>query len=116
MLEASYSQVQNALTQLNLKLNADVVSLPPDHSEEWGTADSIRFLVTQEKIKTDVVLISCDLFTDASLHELLHTYRKHKASFSALFFSPMVDKFQIQIPGVKSKHRPGEMLSNEFFI
>lgn len=107
VVEASYSQVQNTLSQLDLKINTDVISIPSDISEDWGTADSVRYLVTQEKIKTDVVLVSCDLFTNTSLHKLLHTYRKHKSSFSALFFSPQND-VAFQVPGVKSKYKPGK--------
>ncbi|XP_032074326.1 translation initiation factor eIF-2B subunit gamma isoform X2 [Thamnophis elegans] len=47
-----------------------------------GTADSLRQI--HEKIKTDVLVLSCDLITDVALHEVVDLFRTHDATLSML--------------------------------
>jgi len=103
VLNSAYSQVQAALSQQNVKITTDLVPLPSD-SEDWGTAESLQYLVNQEKIKSDVVLISCDIFTNGNLSKLLLRFREHRAALAVLFFQPLVDETQLEVPpGTKSK-------------
>lgn len=106
VLESVQTEVQTALSKHSLSLNVELVPIPSDN--DWGTADSLRYLVSQEKVKCDIILVSCDLFTSSNIDELLHTFRKHKASFTALFFPPSDDLTASDpVPGLKSKYKPG---------
>ncbi|XP_063230797.1 translation initiation factor eIF2B subunit gamma isoform X2 [Bacillus rossius redtenbacheri] len=101
VLESVKADIQTAVNNLDLKISVELVGIPS--GEDWGTADSLRFV--EDKIKCDVVVVSCDLVTDFNLSELLHVFRKHQASLATLFFRPS----QLACPatpGSKAKHKP----------
>ncbi|XP_067143632.1 translation initiation factor eIF2B subunit gamma [Centruroides vittatus] len=83
--------------RLDMKL--DIVSIPSQ--EEWGTADSLRFI--KSKIKTDIIVITCDLVTDFPLCELADIFRAHDASL-AILLSDVPSLKDASIPGYKGKH------------
>ncbi|XP_063153906.1 translation initiation factor eIF2B subunit gamma isoform X2 [Candoia aspera] len=71
--------VQKVLN-LETKLKLDIVCIADD--ADMGTADSLRHI--HEKIKTDVLVLSCDLITDVALHEVVDLFRTHDATLSML--------------------------------
>ncbi|XP_048395970.1 translation initiation factor eIF-2B subunit gamma isoform X3 [Stegostoma tigrinum] len=69
-----------------------------------GTADSLRQI--HGKIKTDVLVVSCDLITDAALHEVIDLFRAHDATMSMLMRK--AHKFTEPVPGQKGKNKEAE--------
>ncbi|KAF0378179.1 nucleotide-diphospho-sugar transferase [Gigaspora margarita] len=63
-----------------LKPNLEVVR------EDVGTADVLR--IFSEKIKSDFIVMSCDLVFDLVPHRLLDYHRTHDPTFTALYFEP----------------------------
>ena len=58
------------------------------------------------RIKSDVLVVSCDIITNVNLFPLINTFRKHDASLAALFINGG-DEANAVIPGPKNKQKPG---------
>nr|XP_055057770.1 translation initiation factor eIF-2B subunit gamma [Misgurnus anguillicaudatus]XP_055057771.1 translation initiation factor eIF-2B subunit gamma [Misgurnus anguillicaudatus] len=98
-------EVQKALsTDLKgeVKMKLDVVCIQED--ADMGTADALRHI--QQKIKTDILVVSCDLITDVALHEVVDLFRAHNATLSMLMSK--VNEFTETVPGQKGKKKAGE--------
>lgn len=107
VISSALGQIQSAMSRCDLKINIEYVAIPSDASEDWGTAESLQYLISQERIKSDMVLLSCDIFTNGNLNQLLVTYRQHDASLAALFMQPLDDPTQNEpAPGAKNKYKP----------
>ena len=50
-----------------MKMKLDIVCIPDE--ADMGTADSLCHIY--QKLKTDVLVLSCDLITDVALHEVV---------------------------------------------
>lgn len=102
-------EVQTALERCNLSIRIDFVAIPPG-KDDWGTADSLHFI--SEKIKADVLVVSCDFITDVSLHPSLELFRKNEAAATMLFLKPSETSpaEALPTPGPKTKHKPGKQL------
>ncbi|XP_006899061.1 PREDICTED: translation initiation factor eIF-2B subunit gamma isoform X2 [Elephantulus edwardii] len=73
--------VQKALcAEFKMKMKTDIVCIPDETDK--GTADSLRHIYP--KLKTDVLVLSCDLITDVALHEVVDLFRAHDASLAML--------------------------------
>ncbi|XP_030760439.1 translation initiation factor eIF-2B subunit gamma-like [Sitophilus oryzae] len=89
VLELQKTEIQSAIdieiekNTLNIKI--DYVSVLDD-KDDLGTADSLRLKEIQEKLKSDVLILSCDLITDVDISGVLNTFRKYNASVTTLFF------------------------------
>ncbi|XP_038615873.1 translation initiation factor eIF-2B subunit gamma [Tachyglossus aculeatus] len=94
-------EVQKSLNP-ETKMKLDVVCIPED--ADMGTADSLRHI--HQKIKTDVLVVSCDLVTDVALHEVVDLFRAHDATLSMLM-KKGPDSTE-PIPGQKGKKNPVE--------
>ena len=108
---------------LNIKL--DISCLPKN--EDFGTADSLRLIKDKIKVKfhklrlnvnhltfiqsnllkTDVLVISCDLVCDIPLHNLFDLHRTHQSSVTALFSQTSPDVISTAVPGPKTKFKQG---------
>lgn len=88
--------------QFDTKMKLDMVYIPED--TDMGTADSLREI--HGKIKTDVLVVSCDLITDAALHEVIDLFRAHDATMSMLMCK-MHDCTE-PVPGQKGKNKAAE--------
>ncbi|XP_017771539.1 PREDICTED: translation initiation factor eIF-2B subunit gamma [Nicrophorus vespilloides] len=99
--ESQKQDIQAALDKTNLTIKIDYVSIT--NSDEMGTADSIRLL--KDRIKSDLVIASCDLITNADLSKVLSLYRKNNASICSLMFNPGKCE-TVVVPGPKSKYKP----------
>lgn len=84
-----------------LKMHLDLVDIP---DEEWGTADSLRYI--HEKIKSDVLVISGDLVADVSLSKMASVHRTHGAALTALFAPMSASLHGTVVPGSKVKYTP----------
>lgn len=99
--ENQKTEIQNAIDKTNLNIKVDYF---PIGDEDLGTADSLRLI--HEKIRSDVLVLSCDLVTDVNLSEVVNLFRQHDASLCALLFHPSSTE-QVVVPGPKAKHKPG---------
>ncbi|XP_037315026.2 translation initiation factor eIF-2B subunit gamma [Pungitius pungitius] len=86
----------------DVKIKLDVVCIQEDG--DMGTADALRHI--QQKIKTDVLVVSCDLITDVALHEVVDLFRAHNATLAMLM--SRAHEFTETVPGQKGKKRTGE--------
>nr|XP_020638989.1 translation initiation factor eIF-2B subunit gamma [Pogona vitticeps] len=84
---------------LETKLKLDIVCIAED--ADMGTADSLRHI--HEKIKTDVLVLSCDLITDVALHEVVDLFRAHDATVSMLM-KKAYEPTEL-VPGQKGKKK-----------
>ncbi|KAJ9601166.1 hypothetical protein L9F63_000686, partial [Diploptera punctata] len=100
VMEQVRSEVQATLDRSGLKIRVEYVGIPG--AEDWGTADTLRHL--SDRIKTDVLIVSCDLVTDMKLFPVFDMFRKHSAGVVALFFHP--SHLESTTPGPKSKQKP----------
>lgn len=86
------------------KMRLDIVCIPDDTAGDMGTADSLRHI--HQKIKSDVLVVSCDLITDVALHEVVDLFRAHNATLSMLMRKgPETTE---PVPGQKGKRKPVE--------
>ncbi|KAF7273901.1 hypothetical protein GWI33_013418 [Rhynchophorus ferrugineus] len=107
VLEDQKTEIQSAIENEigNNTLNIKIEYVSFDDKEDLGTADSLRLKEVQEKIKSDVLVVSCDLITDVNFVDVLNTFRKHNASMTSLLF-PSSNIEPVVVPGPRSKHKP----------
>lgn len=101
VLQSTLNEIQKTLVDIHgVKIKLYFEGIPDD---DWGTADSLRFLIG--KIKTDVLVISCDLITDLSLHHIANIHRTYDASVTMLLSTVPQQYLDIAPPGVKTRKR-----------
>uniref|UniRef100_A0A182YC45 Translation initiation factor eIF2B subunit gamma n=1 Tax=Anopheles stephensi TaxID=30069 RepID=A0A182YC45_ANOST len=98
--ESEKSEIQQRLERLQLKLKLDYYTIPTD--SECGTADSLRLV--SDKIKCDVVVLSCDSVIEVNLYQLLSKFREQDASIQMLLMEGGKDQ-DVVVPGPKSKYK-----------
>ncbi|XP_065379563.1 translation initiation factor eIF2B subunit gamma isoform X2 [Macaca fascicularis] len=95
--------VQKALcAEFKMKMKPDIVCIPDD--ADMGTADSLCYIYP--KLKTDVLVLSCDLITDVALHEVVDLFRAYDASLAMLMRKGQ-DSLE-PVPGQKGKKKAVE--------
>jgi len=57
-------------------------------------------------LQTDVMLVSCDVITDVSLHLLADLHRTYDATVTMLL-SPAIDITDVSVPGGKANRKMG---------
>ncbi|XP_054616700.1 translation initiation factor eIF-2B subunit gamma [Dunckerocampus dactyliophorus] len=88
--------------KMEVKMKLDVVCIQEDG--DMGTADALRHI--QQKIKTDILVLSCDLITDVALHEVVDLFRAHDATLAMLMSK--AHEFTETVPGQKGKKKTAE--------
>ncbi|KAG9463404.1 hypothetical protein GDO78_021815 [Eleutherodactylus coqui] len=88
----------------DMKLRVEVVCLPEDKAAEMGTADSLRHIYS--RIKSDVLVLSCDLITEVALHEVVDLFRAHDATLAMLM--KKAPEPAEHVPGQKGKQKAVE--------
>ncbi|KAJ8946816.1 hypothetical protein NQ318_002095 [Aromia moschata] len=101
VLETQKAEIQNVLEKTDLEIKIDYVSI--NDNEDLGTADTLRLL--SDKLKSDVLVLSCDIVSDVNLKGVLDVFRTHDASLACLLLHPPPNE-TIVVPGPKSKHKP----------
>ncbi|KAI1236775.1 hypothetical protein IHE44_0015029 [Lamprotornis superbus] len=94
-------EIQKMLN-LDTKMKLDFVCI--SDNMDMGTADSLRHI--HQKIKTDVLVLSCDLITDVDLYEVVDLFRTHDATLSMLM-KKTHEPTEV-VPGQKGKKKPVE--------
>lgn len=101
------AEIQRVLTEsCSVKLHLDYVTVS---NTDDGTADVLREI--KSKIKTDLLIIPCDLITDISLHNIANLHRTHDASLTMLLSSLPSQFYESVAPGARSK----KPLEKDFF-
>lgn len=95
-------EVQKMLSTQEVKMKLDIVCIQEDG--DMGTADALRHI--QQKIKTDILVMSCDLITDVALHEVVDLFRAHNATLAMLLSK--AHEFTETVPGQKGKKKTAE--------
>ncbi|XP_057300088.1 translation initiation factor eIF-2B subunit gamma-like [Hydractinia symbiolongicarpus] len=67
----------------------ELVQIPDD--DDVGTADSLRLL--KDKVKSDLIIVSCDTITDAPLNCLVDMHRTYDASLTVM----MSNRVELQL-------------------
>ncbi|RZF48352.1 hypothetical protein LSTR_LSTR007519 [Laodelphax striatellus] len=98
-IQSTYEQYSQGKNKLSIKV--EFIGIPA--VDDWGTADSLRHLYESNRIKRDVVVVSCDLITDINLINVLDLFRKHNSSLTSLFFGGGIPKYTSIAPGSKEK-------------
>nr|XP_023029177.1 translation initiation factor eIF-2B subunit gamma [Leptinotarsa decemlineata] len=101
VLENQKSDIEKGLDKTGLEIRIEYVTV--SDNEDLGTADSLRLL--HDKLKSDVLVVSCDFITDTNFRGVLDAFRAHNASVASLFLHPH-SKEPVVVPGPKSKHKP----------
>uniref|UniRef100_A0A8C4V4G1 Translation initiation factor eIF2B subunit gamma n=1 Tax=Falco tinnunculus TaxID=100819 RepID=A0A8C4V4G1_FALTI len=94
-------EIQKMLN-LDTKMKLDFVCI--SDNMDMGTADSLRHI--HQKIKTDVLVLSCDLITDVDLYKVVDLFRTHDATLSMLM--KKTHEPTEMVPGQKGKKKPVE--------
>ncbi|KAI0207617.1 Translation initiation factor eIF-2B subunit gamma [Lamellibrachia satsuma] len=101
VLESTRADIEKALVEIcDVKIKLDFVAIP--NSQDWGTADTLRHI--RDRIKTDLMLVSCDLITDVSLHLLADLHRTYDSTITMLL-APSVDITDVSVPGGKANRK-----------
>lgn len=103
VFETQKSEIQTTIDKLNLQVKVDYFTISPN--EDLGTADSLRLL--GDKIKSNVMVMSCDVITDVDLSPALDLFRKHRAAICTVLYKPEGPELKTVVPGPKSKHKTG---------
>lgn len=69
-----------------------------------SNSDECVFLL-HVSLQTDILVVSCDLITDAALHEVVDLFRAHNATLSMLMSK--AHEFTETVPGQKGKKKTG---------
>lgn len=102
VLDSYCVKAQKLLLQTHdVKMKLDFVSIPDQ--DYMGTADTLRYI--KDKIKRDMLIISCDLVIDISLHNIANIFRTYDATVTMLLCVIPDGMSDIPVPGPKSKKR-----------
>ncbi|KAH8394793.1 hypothetical protein KR222_006032 [Zaprionus bogoriensis] len=101
VLEQDKLEVQLALEHTPLKVKIDYATIPSD--SDFGTADSLRYIY--DKIKSDFLVVSCDIVSNVSLYPLINKFRADDAALALLLFKSGFES-DVVMPGPKTKHKP----------
>lgn len=80
----------------------EMISIPDD--DDIGTAEALAS--TKDKIENNILVISCDMITDAPLHCLVDIHRMYDASLTAMFAEHVEVRVEKDVKSTsKSKQR-----------
>lgn len=102
VVESERSEIQQTIEKLNPAIKLDYATIPSDR--DLGTAESLKHIY--DRIQGDVVVVSCDVVTDADLGPFLNSFREHNASFVSLLLPGEQEKGTVAVPGPKKKYKP----------
>lgn len=102
VLESFCTEAQKLLIDIcEVKMRLDFVSIPDQ--DYLGTADSLRYI--KDKVKKDLLIMSCDLIMDVSLHSIADLYRTYDATVTMLLCNVPDNLQDLPVPGPKSKKK-----------
>uniref|UniRef100_A0A2C9LX14 Translation initiation factor eIF2B subunit gamma n=1 Tax=Biomphalaria glabrata TaxID=6526 RepID=A0A2C9LX14_BIOGL len=99
-----HDQIQNALSVDGCIDRVRLEYIEIQDSDECGTADSLRIIA--DRIKTNVLVVTCDLISDCDLADLMAVHRKNNSSFTVMLSQlPTTIIGDTPVPGFKSKQK-----------
>lgn len=101
VLESQKLEIQHAIDRLLLSIKIDFVTISSEN--DFGTADTLRHI--SERVTSDILIVSCDIVTNASLFPLINKFREQDASLAVLLLKSGLDN-DVLVPGPKSKEKP----------
>lgn len=108
VLESQKAEIQFVLEKSDLEIKIDYVAITEE--EDIGTADSLRLI--SDRLKSDVIVVSCDLVSDFNLSGVLDIFRRHNATLATLLFNSQPSE-NVIVPGPKSKHKQGKVIKDD---
>ena len=76
-----------------------------DDEDDFGTANSLYLL--KDKIKTDCMIVSCDLISNVNIQLMANFYRNNSAAFLMLLSDNIEQNSELPSTGTKEKYKPG---------
>ncbi|GFO19053.1 translation initiation factor eif-2b subunit gamma, partial [Plakobranchus ocellatus] len=113
--QSCQAQFASALTPGMVPVKAKLEFLGISDQEDAGTADSLRLIA--DKVKTNALVVSCDLITDGDLLDLMSVHRKNDSSLTVMLSQlPTAITADTVVPGFKAKQKNnlGEKISIGF--
>lgn len=101
MVESEKNEIQQTLEKTDLKIKLEFATIPSE--KDFGTAESLKHIY--DRINRDVLIISCDVITNANLNPFMNSFREHNASFVSLLLPGGQEKGAV-VPGPKTKYKP----------
>lgn len=101
VLESQRSEIQHTIDRLPLSIKVDFITISSEN--DFGTADTLRYF--SERVTADLLVVSCDIVTNASLFPLINKFRETDASLAVLLLKGGQDN-DVVVPGPKSKEKP----------
>ncbi|KAH3741886.1 hypothetical protein DPMN_048616, partial [Dreissena polymorpha] len=99
VLSSYVTETQKLLEMCGVTMKLDIVGIPDQ--DYMGTADTLRYI--KDRIKRDVLVVSCDLVMEVSLHHVANIFRTYDATVTMLLCSPSDQPADVAIPGPKFK-------------
>ena len=88
-----------------IRSNLHIVGIDDSNEEDdFGTANSLNLL--KDRIKTDCIIVSCDLISNVNLQQMVNFYRLNDASFVMHLADNFDQIAELPIPGSKGKFEP----------
>ena len=108
-LESIKTRVETELkTNCGIKANLNIVGIDDskeDDEDDFGTANSLYLL--KDKIKTDCMIVSCDLISNVNIQLMANFYRNNSAAFLMLLSDNIEQNSELPSTGTKEKYKPG---------
>ncbi|XP_047123195.1 translation initiation factor eIF2B subunit gamma isoform X1 [Hydra vulgaris] len=103
------SLVQQTLQSLCLSSSTfDFIKLQDD--EDFGTCDALRLL--KSKIKSDILVASCDLISEAPVHRLVDIHRIYDASITVMLSKPVELQLEKDVTAA-NQHKSASHIGNK---
>lgn len=97
-------QLASTLSSGSVPINAKLEFQGIPDQEDIGTADSLRLIA--DRVKTNVVVVSCDLITDGDFLDLMSVHRKNDSSLTVMLSQlPNSTTADVVVPGFKAKQK-----------
>ncbi|EDV23090.1 uncharacterized protein TRIADDRAFT_58011 [Trichoplax adhaerens] len=111
VLKSQSDVIKKSLVSCNLKCRLHYVQIS-DEEEVIGTAESLRKI--RDKVKNDLMILSCDLITNLELHRLANIHRIRDSDLTAFMYTR--DDSSNEAEGKNKKKKKKEATSQCDFV
>lgn len=88
-----------------IKSNLHIVGIDDSNDDDdFGTANSLYLL--KDRIKTDCIIVSCDLISNVCIQQMANFYRLNNATFLMHLADNIEQALELPVPGSKGKYAP----------
>lgn len=110
-LNSFAERVEEKLNNCGIHAKLTVIGFKDEYleninNEDFGTASCLSLI--RDKIKTDCIIVSCDLITNVNLQEMANLYRINDASFLMLLYDIPEQNGELKVPGTGTAYQPGK--------